>query len=203
MARPRLKYRERYASGRAKPEQTEFASPTHLRRMLDAAKAQAGNPLIGSELGRLRLNGVINDRQFDAGRRLAELTGWFDAMHGAPRNSPQSPSYASGMGKALRQEDEARTARRMREYLRVWEVLNDWGQVVAMAVTTVVIEDRYLDAGLRPKLINGLNAAMAAMGQGDAANLTPPENEAAGGDRILSAQASAARWAMRGPEYVG
>lgn len=164
MARPRLKSRERYTSGRAKPGQGEYASPTHVRRMLDAAKAQAGNPLIGSELGRLRLAGVINDRQFDTGRRLAELARWFDALHGAPRNSPASPSYAAGSGRSLHAEDEVKNARRHRDYMRAWTALNQAGADAASAVSLAAIDDRYLEVSKHPNLVVGLNAVLAAWG---------------------------------------
>lgn len=97
MARPRSN-RDRYPNGQTKHAQGEYASPAMVRRMLDDARLRCGDPRLGTVLGRMRLAGEINDRQYAAGMRYAEIVGAYDRTMGLPRRQAASPSYQSGRG---------------------------------------------------------------------------------------------------------
>lgn len=96
---------ERYPSGRVKPpsirnsatvrvprEQAGHA-PALVRRAVDEALRLAGDPRLGSVIGRLLLDGKINSVQFAAAEAYAKLRGRFDRATEVPRRMAQSPSY--------------------------------------------------------------------------------------------------------------
>lgn len=91
--------RHRYPGGKPIPlKQMETASPAMVRQIIDSARRGAGNPLLRSEIGRLRLNDVLFDRQVSAGQRFAILAGFYARVKGFPRSSVASPSYEMGYG---------------------------------------------------------------------------------------------------------
>lgn len=91
--------RKRYPGGKPIPlRQMETASPTMVRQIIDSACRDARNPLLRSEIGRLRLNDVIFDRQASAAQRFAILAGFYARVKGFPRSSVASPSYETGYG---------------------------------------------------------------------------------------------------------
>ncbi|MCC7253823.1 hypothetical protein [Hyphomicrobium sp.] len=95
MSRPKSAARPRYPGGKLKPE---TASPAVVRAIIDAAKRGAANPLLRSEIGRLRLKDVLTDRQVMAATRFAALAGSYDRLKGMPRRTVASPSYQAGYG---------------------------------------------------------------------------------------------------------
>lgn len=107
---------ERYPSGRIKPpsvrnsatvrvprEQAGHA-PTLVRRALDNALRDAGDPRFGSVLGRLLMEGKIHSAQYAAGEAYAKLRGRFDRVTNVPRRMAQSPCYGDARSSAKNAE---------------------------------------------------------------------------------------------------
>lgn len=83
---PKLKAGERYASGALKPN-CSGPAPVAIKRAIEAALRGAGDPRWGSTIGRLRLEGVLTDRQLGAAESYGRLRGKFDRAMGMPRRS--------------------------------------------------------------------------------------------------------------------
>lgn len=86
---------ERYPSGKLKPQTTP---PAMVRRIIDAARVRASDPLLSTEIGRLRLTGVVTDSDLAAAIVYAEAVGAYDRMKGLPSRTAASPSYERGYG---------------------------------------------------------------------------------------------------------
>ena len=88
---PKPKAGDRYASGRLKPNCASGPAPTAIKRAVEAALRGAGDPRWGSTIGRLRLEGVIVDRQLGAAESYGKL------RQAQPRHgpSPGGPPPAS------------------------------------------------------------------------------------------------------------
>lgn len=87
--------RPRYPCGKPRPE---TASPAVIQSIIDQAKRGAANPLLRSEIGRLRLTDVLDNAQVMAATRFAAICGAYDRAKGLPRRTVASPSYQSGYG---------------------------------------------------------------------------------------------------------
>lgn len=105
MARTR-RSRPRFPCGKLRPE---TASPAVIQSIIDQAKRRAENPLLRSEIGRLRLTDVLDNGQVMAATRFATICGAYDRAKGLPRRTLASPSYQSGYGSSNEadREDEA------------------------------------------------------------------------------------------------
>jgi hypothetical protein len=128
VARPKKSDRARYPSGKLKPE---TAPPVQVRRIIDEAKRAARDPLLGFELGRLRLTDVLTDSQTAAGMRFAAIVGAYDRTKGLPRRTAKSPSLEIGFGSAVateREDDEIIEALR-----------NNGGDVAELAKTSDIV----------------------------------------------------------------
>jgi hypothetical protein len=106
MSRTKTKDRTRYPCGKLKPSKVETASPGIIREMIATARRQADNPLLRSEIGRLRLTDVLTDVQALAATRFAMLLGDYEQAKGYPRRSIASPSYEAGFGKGPGSDSE-------------------------------------------------------------------------------------------------
>lgn len=158
MGRPRVKNRDRYPGGKLKPMQPqETAAPNTIRRIITAAKVQAADKRLGTELGRLRLSDVLDDRQYVAGVFFGIRCGVYDRAKGLPSRHPASLAYQEGRGRSSGREpsDEAvRTAER-----RYDEAVDILGSVRATKiVAAVVIYDQGIVAGDHHLLRAGLTA---------------------------------------------
>jgi hypothetical protein len=91
---PKRRKGDRYPSGKLKPEDP----PAAVRRMLDLARAGAADQLLATQLGWLRVNGLLDDRQVAAGMRFAAIVGQHDRVHGLPRRATPALSYQRGFG---------------------------------------------------------------------------------------------------------
>lgn len=182
MARPR-KAGARYPSGKLKPE---TAPPAQVRRIIDEAKRRARDPLLGYELGRLRLNDVLTDSQTSAGLRFAALAGCYDRAKGLPRRTAKSPSYESGFasgGTSSQEDDEiiealrnnggdvvelAKTSDTVRAILRAERrynaaasALDGAGREAVRAVRALTLDDDTMPAIRHDALKRGLDALIA------------------------------------------
>lgn len=175
MPKTKRKDRPRYPCGKLVPE---LAPPALVRRTLDQALRGAGDPLLGSRLGRFRLDNVIDDVQLAAGKTLGELVDAYCDAKGLPRRTIASPSYEIGRGHGVedRQYDEQiiaaleasrgdraalaksdpeveRVLRLERRYL---DALDHLTPASRSAVIDVVVYDDRLPYARRSDLVSGL-----------------------------------------------
>lgn len=169
-----------YPCGKSRPE---YAPPALVRRIVDQARKGAADPLLGTEVGRLRLDQVISDKQLAAAVRYAEVCADYDRLKGLPKRSAASPSYQAGLrrGGGNDAEDEAivrellrnggdlaavaKGNRRVRRIVRAVERHDDaqravasCGMVVFKLLRRVVIYDEPCEWWRRPQLVRGLEA---------------------------------------------
>lgn len=176
--RPKTR-RDRFPSGKLRPE---TASPGMIRTMIDRAKQAASDPLLRTEVGRLRLKDEITSQQAAAAMRYAAIVGAYDRVKGMPRRTLASPSYQSGYGgsQGADREDEeilaalaagadvtvlARGNDRLKATLRAQKryeaarlALVGVGSAAMRAVEDVVIYDEIIVAGRWSDLRAGLDA---------------------------------------------
>lgn len=179
MARPRKNDRPRYPGGKLKPE---TAPPAQVRRIIDEAKRVARDPLLGFELGRLRLTDAITDSQAAAGMRFAAIAGAYDRAKGMPRRTAKSPSYELGFGSGPsdREDEEiiealrnnggnvaelAKTSDVVRAVLQATKrydeallALKACGKAVERTVMAIALDDAVLECGRHADLRTGLTA---------------------------------------------
>jgi hypothetical protein len=70
-------------------------SPTLMRRIIDRARHDATDARLGTQLGRLYLEGKISDVLFRVGTRFAELRHRWRAVHGIRQPSPRSAALGA------------------------------------------------------------------------------------------------------------
>lgn len=168
MPRRRTQGRERYPSGKLKPiSAAEFATPTTVRRMLDQALKAASNPLLGSELGRLRLTGVLTDREMSAGLRYAEIVGRYHRIKGVPQPSVRSVAYEQGTarGRSLINDPDPETVVTIsRNFDSARAVLARFGRSMISIVDSITVFEAPIVAGAYGALRCGLSALAAHFG---------------------------------------
>lgn len=86
---------ERWPCGKPKTEEKRY-SPTAIKRLLDGSISLACDPRLGTEVGRLLLNGDITSRQAGAGWQWSELTADYFSAIGADPLQIKSISYERG-----------------------------------------------------------------------------------------------------------
>lgn len=109
--RKRLDGRARDSRGKTTPE-AEGIAPGIVREILYGAMREAQDPLLRTELGRLRLTGAINDAECSAGLAFAEVVATYDRLKGIPPRHIKGVTYMGSYGKSLREEPDARTIER-------------------------------------------------------------------------------------------
>ena len=114
--RKRLQNVQREPNGRPKPEERRF-SPTAIKRLLESSIALASDPRLGTEIGRMLLNGDLTTRQAGAGWQWSELTADYFSAIGASSLQVKAISYERGAkaqapepdseaGKAISEKEE-------------------------------------------------------------------------------------------------
>jgi hypothetical protein len=156
----------------------EFAPPTVIRRMIDQARMEAGNPFLGSEIGRLRLYSIITDRQLSAANSYLAVVDRFDKITGANRRLASRQTAdpfitdreddeiiagldANGGDLAALAETHPVARTILNAKARHREAVNcliNAGARALQAVNIVVIEDRHIEVGQREYLLLGLTA---------------------------------------------
>lgn len=86
---------DRYPSGKLKgvKHEREETPPMKIRRALDQVMHEVSNPLFGTAIGRLLLRQEINEHQYSAGIRFAEIEGRYRRIMGFALLTPKSPSF--------------------------------------------------------------------------------------------------------------
>lgn len=105
---------ERYHCGKLRPER----SPSAIRQMVSLAEKKLLDPLFGSQVGILHLQGTITASQVSAAKHFAEQMGYYDAVMGNPSRTAKSPDYEmgrAGWGSSTREASEDRISK-----LREW-----------------------------------------------------------------------------------
>lgn len=157
LPRKRVQNRPRYPSGKLKPEGGTL-SPTMVRRMIDQVRRDAANPLLGSQLGLLRLSGVLTDREMSAGVKYAEVVGRYFRLKGLPSPSVKSPSYQRGFGLSLAADpDPEAIARAEKNYKSARAALERFGKATLNAVESVAVFDASLASTSHAALTSGLS----------------------------------------------
>lgn len=88
---------ERYPSGKLKPPEKQKAStpPAQIKRLFEAALRRAADPIYGTSLGLLFMNGDITAHELAAGTSYAKLRGRYDRAMGIPGRFTLSPDYGT------------------------------------------------------------------------------------------------------------
>jgi hypothetical protein len=79
---------------------TALLSPTQVRRMVDAAGAEARDPLWATMIGRIYLAGKLSATEFAAGKRWSELVASYSIACRSPR-PPTTISFDEPGGSGL------------------------------------------------------------------------------------------------------
>ena len=154
---PKPKAGERYASGRLKPDSASGPAPVAIKRAVEAALRGAGDPRWGSTIGRLRLEGLISDRQLGAAESYGRLRGRFDKAMGMPRRSAGSVLYEAGRGRAARDLSDAELDALRTDHARL---LAEVGPLRTVLDRVVLFDEAPLPSEL-PRLKVGLEMLVA------------------------------------------
>lgn len=147
---------ERHPSGKLVQIVRHVPSPTAIRRALDAAIVLVSDASLGSQLGWLRLQGMITDKQMAAGMSFASLFHRYSMACGFPSRSPKAISYQRGAhGQDNRPENEGVVAAIKNEYQTVAAGLHQAG---ALEITVnVCVDDMPASWSDRIQLVRGLD----------------------------------------------
>jgi len=101
----RRSFGERYPSGGLKSphnkESGDVRAPTLVRRIMDHAVSLGVHPYAATQLGRLRIEGALNDAEVAAGFKIADIVGRHERYCCAPRRTVASPAYERSYGGAI------------------------------------------------------------------------------------------------------
>lgn len=109
----------------------------------------------GTELGRLRLRGILTEEQYEAGRKYNALVTRYRASIDAPKAGQSIAGAMEPRGGGVITLEAAREIKR--EYDGAFEALFDCGQPAAKLVAHVAVHDREIDRHLHATLICGLS----------------------------------------------
>lgn len=92
---------------RSTEEEINALPPATARRMRDAAARRMADPVWGSQLGRLFLEGKLSASQFEAGKRWGSLVRSWHRAIGAPKPYPgEGPIAFMGTVRAANVDDD-------------------------------------------------------------------------------------------------
>jgi len=126
----------RYPSGKKKAESQPRHAGHHTlwrrhRDNWDGMIKQGHNPMWGTVIGKLYLDGHITEFEASAARLFSELAGRYDRYFGTTRRTVPSPAYQSGLGgrddEVERHEKQGTTKeyeRRANKARKAWEKIN-------------------------------------------------------------------------------
>jgi hypothetical protein len=144
----------REANGRLQREPKDISkrdtSPASIRRIREAAFKAASDPLWGTEIGKLNLEGQIDDIQLEAGRKWSVAREAYDRAMGFKRAKAMTfgagaagtpPDPDSEIGQEISQREE----RDISNYTRAENSLSCFGKLSLDAVNDLCIEDKPLE----------------------------------------------------------
>ena len=159
--RPRLNG-ERYPGGRLRP--ADFRSDTQIRRIVDQGLALGLDPMLGSQAGRLRLQGHLNDRHLAVIDYIGRVYGRYEQQAGLQRHT-QSPGYEAAKrqaGSSLVGEEDASAARS--DFLALQRLIAEFPGDARAVIERLCVDDLHVPAGFVPDLIVLLERIDAALG---------------------------------------
>ena len=133
---------ERYPGGKLKP--FKAPAPVMVRRMLEAARAGAADPLLATPVGWLMLQRRLTPLQVSAAQAYALARTRYDQAIDAPPRTSASPSYgaaASEAGRALTPDEEtahADRAKRRFHDLRLCFPARQQSRIIALLDRTCI-----------------------------------------------------------------
>ena len=158
--RPRLNG-ERYPGGRLRPG--DFRSDTQIRRIVDQGLALGLDPMLGSQAGRLRLQGHLNDRHLAVIDYIGRVYGRYEQQAGLQRHT-QSPAYEASKrqaGSSLIGEEDASAARS--DFLALQRLIAEFPGDARAVIERLCVDDLHVPAGFVPDLIVLLERIDAAL----------------------------------------
>ena len=166
--RPRLSG-ERYPGGRLRPG--DYRSDTQIRRIVDQGLALGLDPMLGSQAGRLRLQGHLNDRHLAVIDHIGRIYGRYELQAGLKRHT-QSPAYAASKRRAGSSsigeggnspigEEDAAAARA--DFLALQQVMADFPVEARAVIERLCVDDLHVPASFAPDMIVLLERIDAAL----------------------------------------
>ena len=161
---------ERYPGGRLRPG--HYRSDTQIRRIVDQGLALGLDPMLGSQAGRLRLQGHLNDRHLAVIDYIGRVYGRYELQAGLQRRT-QSPAYAASkhpaasgpIGEAagvVIGEEQAAEARA--DFLALQQIMAGFPGDARAVIERLCVDDLHVPAGFVPDLIVLLERIDAALG---------------------------------------
>jgi len=148
--RPRLNG-ERYPNGRLRP--TDYRSETQIRRIVEYGLALGLDPMLGSQAGRLRLQGHLNDRHLAVVDYIGRVYGRYEFYAGLRRRT-RSPSYQASAPRAGHEagnEDAAVAARA--DFLALQQAIPDFPVEARAVIERLCVDDLHIPLNYLPDLI--------------------------------------------------
>jgi len=151
-----------YPSGKKRPE-TGIA-PSAFVRMREHAVRLAIDPRLATVIGRMGLFKELTPAEADAGWKVAEVYGRFEALEGVPRRTAASPSYQSSYGKReidtsrMSPDELKRLERTVRRAGKAYRRLQDWftSNEQRALVERACVDDEMINPVLKPQLAAAL-----------------------------------------------
>lgn len=157
MARNKTKG-DRYACGKLRPDR----SPSAIRQMVSLAEKKLLDPLFGTQIGILHLQGHITAPMVSAARHYAELMGAYDALVCNPSRTARSPDYEMGrlgQGASMGADDRPGLVERVKKLRdKIATALNGPSGEEWRAVYDTVLLDQHCGVMQRGALASGLQS---------------------------------------------
>ena len=158
--RPRLRG-ERYPGGRLRPG--DYRSDTQIRRIVDQGLTLGLDPMLGSQAGRLRLQGHLNDRHLAVIDYIGRVYGRYE-LHAGLQRRTRSPAYEASKrqaGSSLTSEEAAHAARA--DFLALQKLIPDFPGEARAVIERLCVDDLHIPASFLPDLIVLLERIDAAL----------------------------------------
>ena len=160
---------ERYPGGRLR--RSEYRSDTQIRRIVDQGLALGLDPMLGSQAGRLRLQGHLNDRHLAVIDHIGRVYGRYELHAGLQRHT-QSPAYAASKrragsnptgdaGSTMIGEEEAADARA--DFLALQQIMADFPGAARAVIERLCVDDLHVPTSFVPDLLVLLERIDAAL----------------------------------------
>ena len=150
---------ERYPGGRLRPG--DYRSDTQIRRIVDQGLALGLDPMLGSQAGRLRLQGHLNDRHLAVIEHIGRVYGRYELQAGLQRHS-QSPAYAASKRQAGSSPTaeaasvvigEEQAARARADFLALQQIMADFPGEGRAVLERLCVDDLLIPASFVPDLL--------------------------------------------------
>jgi hypothetical protein len=141
----------RYPGGRLRP--SDYRSDTQIRRIVEQGLSLGLDPLLGSQAGRLRLQGRLNDRHLALIDYIGRVYGRYE-FHAGLRRRTRSPGYEASQqqaGLGAHDEDAARAARA--DFLALQQVIPDVPLEARAVIERLCVDDLHVPLSFLPDLI--------------------------------------------------